>query len=45
MASVLPRVALPPGLGEAGLAALGAVVDHCTIDNTLRQSAAAWELA
>ncbi|MFE2064345.1 OsmC family protein [Streptomyces sp. NPDC059467] len=38
VASVRLRVTVPPGLGEAGLSALGAVVDHCTIHNTLRQS-------
>ncbi|MFJ9712734.1 OsmC family protein [Streptomyces sp. NPDC101234] len=38
VASVRLRVTVPPGLGEAELSALGAVVDHCTIHHTLRQS-------
>ncbi|MGY5051533.1 OsmC family protein [Streptomyces sp. 900105755] len=46
VASVRLRVTVPPGLDEAGLAALGAVVAHCTVHNTLRQSpAVTWEFA
>ncbi|MFD8723012.1 OsmC family protein [Streptomyces sp. NPDC059629] len=36
--SVRLRVTVPPGLGSAELTALGAVVDHRTVHNTLRQS-------